>query len=125
MQEQTGRTHNLRRSPADISDNPEPKQSAGSTISDNETCRQGQDEKRIDMRNEFLFQLERTGHLMNLRELEHEMNEIISEQVQRDFKKMDKMMVEIYDSRQSSPEQNPPLRSLGKIPLDLAIRKFR
>lgn len=77
------------------------------------------------MRNEFLFQLERTGHLMNLRELEHEMNEIISEQVQRDFKKMDKMMVEIYDSRQSSPEQNPPLRSLGKIPLDLAIRKFR
>lgn len=77
------------------------------------------------MRNEFLFQLERTGHLMNLRELEHEMNEIISEQVQRDFRKMDKLMVEIYDSRQSIPEQNPPLRSLGKMPLDLAIRKFR
>lgn len=65
------------------------------------------------------------GHLMNLRELEHEMNEIISQQVQKDFKKMDKLMVEIYDSRQSSPEQNPPLQSLGKMPLDLAIRKFR
>jgi hypothetical protein len=77
------------------------------------------------MRQEFLFQLERMGHLMNLRELESEMNHIISEQVQGDFKKMDQWMVEIYDKRQASPESNPPLRSLGKMPLDVAIKKFR
>ena len=77
------------------------------------------------MRQEFLFQLERMGHLMNLRELESEMNQIISDQVQGDFKKMDSWMVEIFDKRQASPESNPPLRSLGKMPLDVAIKKFR
>ena len=62
---------------------------------------------------------------MNLRELESEMNRIISEQMHGDFKKMDTWMVEIYDRRQASPESNPPLRSLGKMPLDVAIKKFR
>ena len=77
------------------------------------------------MRQEFLFQLERMGHLMNLRELESEMNKILSDSVQGDFKKIDTWMVEIYDKRQASPESNPPLRSLGKMPLDVAIKKFR
>ena len=62
---------------------------------------------------------------MNLRELESEMNTIISEQVTGDFNKLNKLMVEIYDRRQASPESNPPLRSLGKMPLDVAIKKFR
>lgn len=62
---------------------------------------------------------------MNLRELESQMNEIISQGVQSDFRKMDRMMVEIYDKRQASPESNPPLRSLGKMPLETAIQKFR
>ena len=77
------------------------------------------------MRNEFLFQLSDMEHLMNLRELEHQMNDVISQKVRADFRKMDRLMVEIYDSRQVSPDTNPPLRSLGKMPLDLAIRKFR
>jgi len=123
--EPSGRTDYLRGSKTDIPDNTEPEHLSGSPVSDNKTGRPGPDTEGNNMRNEFLFQLERMGHLMNLRELEHEMNEIISQQVQKDFKKMDKLMVEIYDSRQSSPEQNPPLQSLGKMPLDLAIRKFR
>ena len=77
------------------------------------------------MRTEFLFRLTEMGHLMNLREMESEMNAIISEQIRGDFRKMDRTMVEIYDKRQASPESNPPLRSLGKMPLKVAVQKFR
>jgi hypothetical protein len=65
------------------------------------------------------------GHLMNLRELQSQMNDILSRKVQGDFRHMDRMMVEIYDHRQASPESSPPLKSLGKMPLDMAIQKFR
>jgi len=77
------------------------------------------------MKNEFLFQLEKMGHLMNLRELESEMNNIISERVRGDFRKMDRIIVRIYDNRQPESEASPPLKSLGKMPLDVAIQKFR
>ena len=77
------------------------------------------------MKNEFLFQLERMGHLMNLRELEGEMNEIIAERLHGDFRKLDKLIVRVYDNRQPESEASPPLKSLGKMPLDVAIQKFR
>jgi hypothetical protein len=77
------------------------------------------------MKNEFLFQLERMGHLMNLRELEGEMNQIISERVRGDFSKMDKIIVRVFDNRQPESDASPPLKSLGKMPLDVAIQKFR
>jgi hypothetical protein len=77
------------------------------------------------MKNEFLFQLEKMGHLMNLRELESEMNTIISERVRGDFAKMDKIIVRVFDNRQPESDASPPLKSLGKMPLDVAIQKFR
>ena len=77
------------------------------------------------MKNEFLFQLEKMGHLMNLRELESEMNNIISERARGDFTKMDRIIVRIYDNRQPESDVSPPLKSLGKMPLDVAIQKFR
>jgi len=78
----------------------------------------------ISMRDEFLFQIKK-GSLMNLHELEIEMNDILAHRVRRDFKGLDHLMIEIYDKRQRSPESNPPLRSLGKMPIDVAIKKFR
>jgi len=74
--------------------------------------------------NEFLFKM-KGGKLMSLRDLQSQMNDILSNKVQSDFRNMDRAIVQIYDHRQSAPESSPPLRSLGKMPLGVALRKFR
>lgn len=73
------------------------------------------------MRIEFLFKLPNNKHLLSL----EEMDKYLIDSMKKDFDNMDKVLVEIFDKRQSVPEANPPLRSLGKMNLTNVLKKFK
>lgn len=95
----------------------------------------GQDPAGIHMRNEFIFRIS-NGKFLTLRELQHAMNDAIADTFGAEVRLMDKQIVEIFDQRQYKLETAQEFdsgngkeellgKSLGKMPLDMAVRKFR
>ena len=74
--------------------------------------------------NEFLFRLPGGRYLLSLVELEQRMDDVISDSVHHDFSMMDKIMVEVYDSR-ILRNHEPKLATLGKMSVTSAIQKFQ
>ena len=74
------------------------------------------------MRNEFLFKVPGHKDYMSLTDLVTQMTEILSRQVIDDFDKVDNIMIEVFDNRQAELASHG---SLGKMPLPIAIQKFR
>jgi len=74
------------------------------------------------MRNEFLFKVPGHKDYMSLTDLIEQMTEILSNKVVDDFRNMDKLMIEVFDNRQAETASHG---SLGKMPLPIAIQKFR
>jgi hypothetical protein len=74
------------------------------------------------MRNEFLFKVKGHKDFMSLTDLITQMTEIISNRVVDDFHDLDKVMVEVFDNRQAELASHG---SLGKMPLPVAVQKFR
>ncbi len=95
----------------------------------------GENPAGIHMRNEFIFRIS-NGKFLTLRELQHAMNDVISDTFGAEVRMMDKQIVEIFDQRQFKLEATQEFetgngreellgKSLGKMPLDMAVRKFR
>jgi len=74
------------------------------------------------MRNEFLFKVPGHKDYMSLTDLIEQMTEILSNKVVQDFRDMDKLMIEVFDNRQAETVSHG---SIGKMPLPIAIQKFR
>ena len=73
---------------------------------------------------EFLFRLPGSNRLLSLSELECEMDTVIATSMRDDFSAMDRIMVEIFDSRVLR-NNLPTKATLGKIPVSAAIQKFQ
>ena len=74
------------------------------------------------MRQEFLFKVKGHKDYMSLTDLIDQMTNILSKQVIDDFNKVDNIMVEVFDNRQAELASHG---SLGKMPLPIAVQKFR
>jgi hypothetical protein len=74
------------------------------------------------MRNEFLFKVPGHKDYMSLTDLIAQMTSILSKQVIDDFEKVDNIMIEVFDNRQAETVSHG---SIGKMPLPIAIQKFR
>ena len=74
------------------------------------------------MRNEFLFKVPGHEDYMSLTDMIEQMTNILSTQVIDDFDKVDNIMIEVFDNRQAELASHG---SIGKMPLPIAVQKFR
>lgn len=75
------------------------------------------------MRADFVFK-EPKGKFLTIRELTERMDIIIAKTVSDDFERWDNYLIEIFDRRGTHEKNNPPLRSLGKMPIKDVLAKF-
>lgn len=75
------------------------------------------------MKSEFFIKLPKVG-IVDLIKFENEMDNIIANKVNKDFKDIDNMMIEIYSRNHTNDKNHPPLTSLGKMSVKMIREKF-
>lgn len=76
------------------------------------------------MSDEFLYRWPGARHLMSLIELEKRMDQIMGDQFKHDCDMMDKIMVEVYDTK-ILRRHNTETATLGKMSVASVVQKFQ